>query len=99
MRRRPSGSSRAPASRMAIRSHRPHRPGYDVVFSPNGERVATVSEDGTVKVWDARTGTVLATLTGHTGPVYDVVYSPDGNRVATAGSNGRTHGCGTYRCR
>ena len=36
----------------------------DVVFSPDGTRIATASFDGTVKLWDAATGQEVLTLAG-----------------------------------
>jgi dipeptidyl aminopeptidase/acylaminoacyl peptidase len=59
----------------------------DVVFSPDGTRLATASHDRTARIWDTATGRTTATLTDHTGPVYNVVFSPDGTRLATAGSD------------
>ena len=44
----------------------------------------TSSEDKTTKVWDAKTGKKLITLTGHDGGVRSVGYSPDGERIVTA---------------
>jgi WD40 repeat protein/tRNA A-37 threonylcarbamoyl transferase component Bud32 len=55
-----------------------------VCFSPDGTRLASASEDKTVRVWDAATGQQLLTLTGHTGPVTAVCFSPDGTRLASA---------------
>jgi WD40 repeat protein/serine/threonine protein kinase len=55
-----------------------------VVFSPNGQRLASASRDQTVKVWDAATGQVLLTLKGHTQYVLSVCFSPDGQRLASA---------------
>jgi WD40 repeat protein len=55
-----------------------------VIFSPDGTRLATAGLDGTAKIWDASTGKELLTLSGHTGNVFGVAYSPDGKTVATA---------------
>jgi hypothetical protein len=57
---------------------------YSVSYSPNGSRLATASQDKTVKVWDARTGADILTQRGHTGAVYAVSFSPDGTRLASA---------------
>ena len=39
--------------------------------------------DQTAKVWDARTGTPLLELKGHTSCVTSVAFSPDGTRIVT----------------
>jgi WD domain, G-beta repeat len=54
-----------------------------VVFSPDGRRVATGSEDKTVKIWDSASGKVLLALKGHGGQVESVAFSPDGRFVAS----------------
>ncbi len=53
-----------------------------VVWSPDGQRIASSSSDSTVKVWDATSGKEQLTLTGHTGRVV-VAWSPDGKFIAT----------------
>jgi tetratricopeptide (TPR) repeat protein len=59
-----------------------------VCFSPDGHRLASASEDQTVKVWDARTGQEVLTLRGHTDVVRSVCFSPDGRRLASASADG-----------
>ena len=54
------------------------------VFSPDGQRVATVSQDHTACVWESATGKLLAQLKGHTDAVTTAVFSPDSQRVVTA---------------
>jgi WD40 repeat protein len=59
-----------------------------VAYSPDGRRLASASEDQTVKVWDAATGQEILSLKGHTDMVFGVAYSPDGRRIASAGGDG-----------
>jgi WD40 repeat protein len=54
------------------------------VFSPDGTRLVTASADKTARIWDAKTGQVIATLQGHAGHVNSASFSPDGTRVVTA---------------
>ena len=60
-----------------------------VCFSPDGRRLASGSQDKTVRVWDAATGESLATLEGHSRSVSSVCFSPDGRRLAS-GSDDKT---------
>ncbi|MEO6890727.1 MAG: protein kinase [Ktedonobacteraceae bacterium] len=58
-------------------------------WSPDGQRIASVSGDRTAQVWDAMTGDHLTVYSGHSAPVYAVSWSPDGRHIASA-SNDKT---------
>ncbi|MCB0253067.1 MAG: protein kinase [Anaerolineae bacterium] len=57
-------------------------------WSPDGERVATASRDGSARIWDPATGETLLDLLGHDGRVLLVRWSPDGSRVVTGSVDG-----------
>ncbi len=53
-------------------------------FSPDGKRIITAGRnDGTIRIWDRTTGTVVTSLQGHGG-----LLSPDGGTLATVGADG-----------
>ena len=59
-----------------------------VAFSPDGQTLASGSNDHTVRLWDAKTGQHKDTLTGHMGHVDSVVFSPDGETLASGSWDG-----------
>jgi WD40 repeat protein len=69
--------------------------GYDpdpvscVAFSPDGKRLVTASQRGSVRLWDVATGQEILTLKGRALHVRSVAFSADGERLVSA-SLGRT---------
>ena len=57
-----------------------------VVFSNDGQRVVTASDDATARVWDLQ-GRELNVLDNHTSSVFSTVFSADGQKVVTASSD------------
>ncbi|XZN89605.1 MAG: eIF2A-related protein [Microcoleus sp.] len=56
---------------------------WTVIFSPNGDYMATASGDFTAKLWDLK-GKPKATLEGHDAAVQDITFHPQRNLIATA---------------
>ncbi len=56
---------------------------HGVAFSLDGLKIASVSDDRTVKVWDC-SGKLLNTFKGHSDRVWGVSFSPDGKIMASA---------------
>jgi WD40 repeat protein/serine/threonine protein kinase/DNA-binding winged helix-turn-helix (wHTH) protein len=61
-------------------------PVIDVGFTPDGTRLVSSSDDGTVVIWDVSTGEIVSTFTGHDHEVRDLQISADGRFVASAGT-------------
>ena len=59
-----------------------------VAFSPDDKLVASANDGPRIKLWDAATGRLMATLRGHTRPVKVVAFGPDGKLLASGSEDG-----------
>jgi WD40 repeat protein len=60
-----------------------------VAFLTDGRHVLSAVDDGSLRMWDVKTGKQVRAFEGHKGPLSGVAVSPDGRRIASA-SQGRT---------
>ncbi|MEG3919575.1 CHAT domain-containing protein [Microcoleus sp. T3_A4] len=52
------------------------------VFSPDGSKILTASEDETARLWDLH-GNLLTVFRGHDKEVRRAIFSPDGSKILT----------------
>ncbi len=58
-----------------------------IEFSPDGSTLLAGLNDYTAKIWEADSGTLLQTFSGHTWIVYDAQFFPDGSKVVTVSAD------------
>jgi WD40 repeat protein len=65
-----------------------HRGGVrSVAYSPNGRFLATASDDGVVRLWDAVTNSFVRALIGHEAGVRALAWSPDSQFLASGSAD------------
>jgi WD40 repeat protein len=55
-----------------------------IVWSKDRSRLASVSQDKTVRIWDPATGQCVSILKGHSDIVTSIAWSQDGSQLASA---------------
>lgn len=59
-----------------------------VVFSPDGQLIATGSEDGQIQLRSVENGDVIHSLLGHTREVWGLAFSPNGQQIVSGAADG-----------
>ncbi len=78
-------------SRLSFGSHHSHA--FAVAYQPDGQELASAggefNKPGEIKIWNARSGTLLQTLTGHADAITALAYHP-GKRLLASSSYDQT---------
>jgi len=64
------------------------KPVSTVAHSPDGQWIASVSEDNTLCLWEIATGQIVREFKIENGPLFSFAYSPDGKYLACATHEG-----------
>ena len=52
-----------------------------LIFSPNGERILSCSNDNKIKLWDKTSGNLIRIFVGHQNWVKSIAFSPNGQLI------------------
>jgi WD40 repeat protein/serine/threonine protein kinase len=59
-----------------------------IAFSPDDELLASAGEDGSIKVWNSKSGALVQSFKAHAGTVFCVAFHPLGKHLASVGLDG-----------
>ncbi len=59
-----------------------------LAVSPDGQLFATAHYDHTMRLWDARTGTLLSSLDGHSDSIMALAFTSDGKLLSSGSRDG-----------
>ncbi|NEO25726.1 MAG: WD40 repeat domain-containing protein [Kamptonema sp. SIO4C4] len=62
-------------------------PTYSLAIHPNGYILASGEEGGSIKLWNLRTGQLLAAFPGHDGKVRSLAFTPAGDSLISGGED------------
>ncbi|MFO0999025.1 MAG: serine/threonine-protein kinase [Planctomycetaceae bacterium] len=55
------------------------------IFSPDGQEILTVGDDGLLQIWSAHDLSLITSINAHDIAARDIAISPDGRTIATVG--------------
>lgn len=61
---------------------------YDVTFSPNGQFLATASQDKSIKIWNVNNGELIRSIPSKTAVIKAIDFDATGSRLVSAGDDG-----------
>lgn len=64
---------------------------WAVVFSPDGTRFATGTQEGHVELWEVASGKMVARSPSHGAPVVGLAFTPDGSTLLSTSRNLAVH--------